>query len=68
MKRMLGTFTVVWLITAAFMPAKGSEAGQREKSQGGTMLSTQPNIRGRECHRDEPVADIVQCGLPVTND
>ena len=41
MKRMLGTFTVVWLITAAFMPAKGSEAGQREKSQGGTMQASQ---------------------------
>jgi hypothetical protein len=64
---MLGTFTVAWLITAAFMPAKASEAGQQEKSQRGTMPSTQPNIRGRECHPDEPVADIVQCGLPVTN-
>jgi hypothetical protein len=31
------------------------------------MLTTQPNIRGRQCHRDESVADIVQCGLPVTN-
>ena len=41
-----GTFTVMWLIAAALMPAKGSEAGQPEQSQGGTMQMTQPNIQG----------------------
>ena len=48
MKRVVGTFTVVWLIAAALIPAKDSEAGQSEQSQGGKMQMTQPNIQGRK--------------------
>jgi hypothetical protein len=40
-RRIAGTFTFMWLIAAALMPAKGSEAGQPEQSQGGTMQITQ---------------------------
>src|SRR5204863_8554431 len=45
-RKIAGTFTFVWLIAAALMPAKGSEAGQPEKSQGGTMQMTEPNNQG----------------------
>jgi alkylhydroperoxidase/carboxymuconolactone decarboxylase family protein YurZ len=45
--RIAGTFSVIWLIAAALIPAKDIEAGQPEKSQGGTMQITQPNIQGR---------------------
>jgi 4-carboxymuconolactone decarboxylase len=45
--RVVGTFTVFWLIAAALIPAKDSEAGQSEQSQGGKMQLTQPNIQGR---------------------
>jgi alkylhydroperoxidase/carboxymuconolactone decarboxylase family protein YurZ len=44
---MAGTVTVIWLIAATLTPARNSEARQPEKSQGGTMQSTQPNIQGR---------------------
>jgi len=45
--RIGGTFTVIWLIAAALMPAENGEAGQTEKSQRGTMQTTQPNIQSR---------------------
>ena len=48
MRSIAGTFSFMWLIAAAPMPAKASEAGQPEKSQGGTMQMTQPNIQGRK--------------------
>ena len=47
MRSIAGTFTFMWLIAAALMPARDSEASQPEKSQGGTMQITQPNILGR---------------------
>src|SRR6266508_697830 len=40
-----GTFTFIWLIAAALVPARDSEAGQPEKSQGGTMQITPSNIQ-----------------------
>ena len=39
--------TVIWLIAATLMPAENGEAGQTEKSQRGTMQTTQPNIQTR---------------------
>ena len=47
MTRIGGTFTVIWLVAAALMPAENGEAGQTEKSQRGTMQTTQPNIQTR---------------------
>ena len=46
-RKIAGTFTFMWLIAAALMPAKGSEAGQPEQSQGETMQMTEPNNQGQ---------------------
>ena len=46
-------FTFIWLIAAALLAATHSEADQREKSQGESMQTTQPNIQGRRVSPDD---------------
>ena len=69
MTRTARTFTFIWLIAAMLMPAKDGAAGQTEKSQGGTMQMTQPNIQGRRLSPGDvrTVAPALEAYTPATS-